>query len=80
MMANQHMAYSDQLILPHIERHSAARKPLTATELSTESGVAYGTVKRRLTEMERAGVIRRERLGRRWGSIYEIVVDDPPTG
>jgi len=77
-MAIQYMAYSDQLILPVLQRHPTTR--LTATAVSLESGVSFGTVKRRLTELERAGVVRRTRRGRRWGSVYEIIVDDPPPG
>lgn len=71
-MGLQHMAYSDQLIIPAIQRLAAMREPLTTLAIAAESGVALSTVQRRIYKLEKAGVIRRTR-GRRWGGYYEIV-------
>lgn len=74
-MVLQSMVYSDRLLIPVIRALQAENKPTTATEISQISAIPYGTVKRRLSALERSGIIRRKRLGRRWGSYYEIVED-----
>lgn len=66
------MAYSDYRILPAIRRLCAEKKPVTLDEISRESGVPYSTLKRRIAHLERAGVIQRERLGKRWGNHFAI--------
>ena len=69
------MKYSDQRLLPYLRRFEQQNVPVTAAELSSAAKMPISTVKRRLKEMARAGLIMRrlDSPGRRWGSYYSVL-------
>jgi len=75
-MVNQAMVYSDQLLIPTIQSLQAEHKATTILEIAARSQIPYSTVKRRLHQLERIGIIRRRSLGKRWGSFYEVTAPE----
>lgn len=71
------MAYSDEYLMDAIKRMDL-RGPVSIKTICKMSGVPYSTAKKSLQRLEDNGLISRERRGKRWGSIIEVVKNAKP--